>query len=60
MRRYEVSEIGDFHYRQLLMLVRFGMAEAHIVVRRCKGQWPQTNDVTDRRAQGVPTGVAIN
>ena len=61
MRKFEVGEIGDFHYRQLLMLVRFGMAEAHIVVRRCDLAWPQTNDVTDRRAAPrVPTGVAIN
>lgn len=60
MQKFEVGEIGDFHYRQLLMLVRFGMAEAHIVVRRSKLAWPQTNDVTDRRSRSVPTGVAIN
>ena len=62
MRKFEVDDIGDFHYRQLLTLVRLGMAEAHIVVRRSKLVWPQTNDITERhsRGVGVPTGVAIN
>ncbi|AOG01401.1 hypothetical protein BSY18_3385 [Blastomonas sp. RAC04] len=61
MRKFEVSDIGDFHYRQLQMLIKLGLAEAHIVVRRCEGAWPRTSDVADRRAAGgVPTGEAIN
>lgn len=60
MWKFEVRDISDFHYRQLSMLVRFELAEAHIVVRRCKGVWPQTRDITDRRAPGIPRGQAIN
>jgi hypothetical protein len=61
MRKFEVSDISEFHYRQLQMLVKLGLAEAHIVVRRCEGTWPQTNDVTNRHAPlSRPVGIAIN
>lgn len=61
MWKFEVRDIGDFHYRQLMTLVRLGMAEAHIVVTRCKIEWPQTWDAVDRKARvGVPRGISIN
>lgn len=61
MRKFQVEDIGDFHYRQLMTLVKFGMAEAHIVVTRCKVEWPQTWDAADRRSRGgIPRGVGIH
>lgn len=61
MWKFEVCDIGDFHYRQLKALVRHGLADAHIIVTRLKVDWPQTWDAVDRKARsGVPRGVAIN
>jgi hypothetical protein len=61
MRKFEVRDIGDYHYRQLLTLVRLGLVQAHIVVKsKTKIPWPQTLDRGDRKANGIPTGEAIN
>lgn len=61
MRKFEVREIGEYHYRQLLTLVRMGLAEAHIVVKnKTKIPWPQTLDCGDRKANVIPIGDAIN
>ncbi len=61
MWKFEVRDIGDFHYRQLLTLVRLGLADAHIVVTRRKVDWPQTWDAVDRKARrGIPRGIPIN
>lgn len=60
MWKFEVRDIGDYHYRQLLALVRLRLVEAHIVVRHGKVPWPQAVDPTDRKAQSIPAGEPIN
>lgn len=61
MRRFEVRDVGDYHYRQLYTLVRLGFAEAHIVVKnKTKIPWPQSLDRGDRKANPIPIGQAIN
>ncbi len=58
--KFEVRGIGEFHYRQLRLLVNMSWAEAHIVVQKRKLTWPQTADISDRKANAIPIGNAIN
>lgn len=39
MRRYDIRDITEQHYRALRLLLTLGVAEAHIVVRS-KRPWP--------------------
>ncbi|EZP73675.1 hypothetical protein BV96_01118 [Sphingomonas paucimobilis] len=60
MWKFEVGDISEFHYRQLRLLVKMGRAEAHIVVQKRKLTWPRTADISDRKANAIPVGNAIN
>ena len=59
MRRYDVRDISENHYRALRLLLKLGQAEAHIVVRS-KRAWPPRIAYSARQRETVVTGEAIN
>ena len=59
MRRYNVRDITEQHYRTLRLLLALGQAEAHIVVR-CQRPWPRTISFSPRQRETVIVGDAIN
>lgn len=59
MRRYDARDITEHHYRALLVLLKFNMAEAHIVVRS-KRPWPTPVSFSPRQQATQISGDAIN
>ncbi len=59
MRRYDVRDITDQHYRALRLLLATNQAEAHIVVSS-KRPWPPTLSYSRHQPATVITGEAIN
>ena len=58
MRRYDVSDITEQHYRALRMLIVLGQAEAHIVVK-AKHPWPPPVSYSPRQRDTGIVGQAI-
>ncbi|AJP70705.1 hypothetical protein [Sphingomonas hengshuiensis] len=59
MRRYNVRDITDRHYRALRVLLATQQAEAHIVVRS-KRPWPSRIPLSPHENVGDVEGDAIN
>ncbi|WP_029622937.1 hypothetical protein [Sphingomonas elodea] len=59
MRRYDVRDITDQHYRALRLLLATNQAEAHIVVRS-KRPWPPAISYSPRQPDTAIAGDAIN
>jgi hypothetical protein len=59
MRRYNVADITEQHYRALRLLLALGQAEAHIVVRS-KRSWPPPISFSPRQRETAISGEAIN
>ena len=59
MRRYNVSDITEQHYRTLRLLLHLNLAEAHIVVRSQR-PWPPPISFSFRQRDIKIAGDAIN
>lgn len=59
MRRFDVLDITEQHYRTLRLLIRLGVAEAHIVVK-CGRPWPLPISYSPREPAPNIRGDAIN
>lgn len=59
MRRYDVRDITENHYRVLRLLLMLNQAEAHIVVRS-KRPWPPRIAYSARQRESQIFGDAIN
>ncbi len=59
MRRYDVRDITENHYRALRLLLRLNQAEAHIVVKS-KRTWPPPVSFSPRQQDKQIFGDAIN
>lgn len=59
MRRYNVADITEQHYRVLRLLLALDQAEAHIVVRS-KRAWPPPISFSPRQSDNRIAGEAIN
>lgn len=59
MRRFDVRDITEDHFRELRRLIHFKKAEAHIVVRT-KHAWPPTIAYSRRQEETVIVGDGIH
>lgn len=59
MRRYNVADITEQHYRALRLLLALEQAEAYIVVRS-KRAWPPPVSFSPRQRECQISGDAIN
>lgn len=59
MRRFDVRDITEDHFRELRRLIHFKKAEAHIVVRT-KQAWPPTIAYSRRQDETVIVGDGIH
>ena len=59
MRRYNVSDITEQHYRALRLLIVLGQAEAHVVVK-ASHSWPPPISYSPRQRENRIAGEAIN
>jgi len=59
MRRYDVRDITEQHYRTLRLLLQLNLAEAHIVVKSQR-PWPPPISFSLRQRTTEVTGEAIN
>lgn len=59
MRRYNVSDITEQHYRTLRLLLQLNLAEAYIVVRS-RRPWPPPISFSPRQRETTIAGDAIN
>lgn len=59
MRRYDVRDISENHYRALRLLLKLNQAEAHIVVNS-KRAWPPPIAYSLRQQETTIIGDAIN
>ena len=59
MRRYDVRDITEQHYRTLRLLLQLNLAEAHIVVRSQR-PWPPPFSLSSRQRDSIIAGDAIN
>lgn len=59
MRRYDVRDISEQHYRILRLLLNLNLAEAHIVVKS-RHPWPPPITLSPRQRERSISGDAIN
>lgn len=59
MRRYNVSDITEQHYRTLRLLLQLNLAEAHIVIKSQR-PWPPPISFSIRQRDIKIVGDAIN
>ena len=59
MRRFNVSDITEQHYRTLRLLLQLNLAEAHLVVR-CHRPWPPNISFSRGQRENSIVGDAIN
>lgn len=59
MRRFDIREVSEDHYRALRLLITLNMTEGHIVVRSGI-RWPPPLAFTSRQRALPNWGDAIN